>query len=90
MVPYTHMQAPQERILGRKMVQKGGQMQEEVDKFYHIPLLDSIKQPLGMETVKEHVRFSTIICIKSKYTYVDLYASTLCMRYISILFIGFL
>ena len=35
-------------------------MTEEVDKFYHIPLLDSIKQLLEMETVKEYVSYTTL------------------------------
>ena len=37
-------------------------MKEEVDKFYHIPLLDSIKQLLGMK-LKEHVHFSTVLYV---------------------------
>ena len=52
---YMCMQAPQERILGRRMVQKGDKMKNKADKYYYIPLLDSLKQLSRMEFVRDHV-----------------------------------
>ena len=49
---YMCMQAPQERILGRRMVQKGDKVKNEADKYYYIPLLDSLQQFGRMELVK--------------------------------------
>lgn len=52
------MQAPQERLLGRRTVQKGGKVKSEEDRCYYIPLLDTLKQLGKMEVMKEHVRMT--------------------------------
>ena len=52
---YMCTQAPQERILGRRIVQKGDKVKNEADKCYYIPILDSLQQLSKMELVRDHV-----------------------------------
>ena len=61
------MQAPQERILGRRMVQKGDKVKNEADKYYYIPLLDSLQQFGRMELVRDHVSLALRLRIYSMY-----------------------
>ena len=49
------MQAPQERLLGQRTLQKGHKVKSEEDRCYYIPLLDSLQHLGKMEVVKEHV-----------------------------------
>ena len=49
------MQAPQERLLGQRTLQKGHKVKSEEDRCYYIPLLDSLKHLGKMEVVKEQV-----------------------------------
>lgn len=62
------MQAPQERILGRRTVQKGHKVKSEEDRCYYIPLLDALKQLGKMEVIKEHVRMTAYPIIHTLHT----------------------
>ena len=61
------MQAPQERLLGRRIVQKSHKIKSEEDRCYYIPLIDMLKQLGKMEVMKEHVR---ITAYPNTHTYV--------------------
>lgn len=65
------MQAPQERQLGRRTLQKGHRVKWEEDRCYYIPLLDSLKQLGTIEVVKEHV---SMTAYANTHTYALYYA----------------
>ena len=61
---YMCTQAPQERILGQRMVQKGDKVKNEADKCYYNPILDSLQQLSKMELVRDHVSLPCVLaCI---------------------------
>ena len=64
------MQEPTGRIIGTRMVQKGGLLKEEKDLCYDIPLLESLQNFMNMHVVRDQV--CTYETLWTKYIQSDL------------------
>ena len=60
---HIYLQEPVGRVVGTRMVQKGGTMKEEKDMCYDIPIIESLQNLMNMEVVRDQVG-----CIISKLT----------------------
>lgn len=52
---HIKLQEPRGRVIGTRMVQKGGTMKEEKDLCYDVPLLESLQNLMNMEVVRDQV-----------------------------------